>query len=202
MIQLNELSKGFATYFLKKEEKTVLVGYDNRISSEHIRNILVKTLQLFGHRLEDGTYSSDETQSFQTQYSNIQNKEKANWIYYLSVNFNVRVTIIKSKAKDKGFKRKLVSNMKYIESFLKTHDVEYEIITAEGKTSFKEEVVNFAKVHEFDIIMIMATRDIKLTDYLFGAPEQFIMSNEFNIPVMCVNPRPTKIASGFRASGG
>lgn len=131
-----------------------------------------------------------------------ENKEKANWIYYMARTFDTKFTIIKGKAKDKGFKRKLVSNMKYIESYLKTHNVEYELVTAEGKKSFKEEVVSYAKDNSFDVIMIMATRNIKFTDYLFGAPEQFIMSNEFNIPVMCVNPRTVKLSSGFRASGG
>lgn len=131
-----------------------------------------------------------------------ENKEKANWIYYMARTFGTRFTIIKGKAKDKGFKRKLVSNMKYIESYLKTHNVEYEIVTAEGKKSFKEEVVTYAKENDFDVIMIMATRNIKFTDYLFGAPEQYIMANEFNIPVMCVNPRKVKVSSGFRASGG
>lgn len=131
-----------------------------------------------------------------------ENKEKANWIYYMARNFDTKFTIIKSKAKDKGFKRKLVSNMKYIESYLKTHNVEYEIVTAEGKVSFKEEVVNYAKENEYDVIMIMATRNIKFTDYLLGAPEQYIMANEFNIPVMCVNPRKVKVSRGFRASGG
>jgi len=130
------------------------------------------------------------------------NKEKANWIYYMARNFDVKFTIIKGRAKDKGFKRKLLSNMKYIETFLKTHNVDYELVTAAGKASFKEEIVAYAKENDYDMIMIMATRDIKLTDYLFGAPEQYVISNEYNIPVMCVNPRPAKIGSGFRASGG
>ena len=131
-----------------------------------------------------------------------ENKEKANWIYYMARTFDTKFTIIKRKAKDKGFKRKLVSNMKYIESYLKTHNVEYEIVSAEGKGSFQEEVVSYAKENSFDVIMIMATRNIKFTDYLFGAPEQYIMSNEYNIPVMCVNPKKVKVSSGFRASGG
>lgn len=131
-----------------------------------------------------------------------ENKEKANWIYYMARIFETKFTIIKSKAKDKGFKRKLRSNMNYIETYLKTHNVEYEIVTADGKGSFKEQIVNYAKENEFDVIMIMATKNIKFTDYLFGAPEQFVMANEHNIPVMCVNPRKVKVSSGFRASGG
>ncbi|MDA3824084.1 MAG: hypothetical protein PF450_15925, partial [Bacteroidales bacterium] len=121
---------------------------------------------------------------------------------HISVRFEAKITIFKSHPKDKGFKRKLQSNLKYIESFLKTRDVDYNIVACEGKKKFKEEVVNYAKENDFDMILIMATRDIKATDYLFGAPEQYIIANEYNLPVMCINPRPVKIASGFRASGG
>jgi nucleotide-binding universal stress UspA family protein len=131
-----------------------------------------------------------------------ENKEKANWIYYLARNFGSKFIILKSKAKDKGFRRKILSNIKYVETFLKGHDVAYEIITASGGQSFKKEIISFAKSHEADLILIMATRDIKWVDYLLGAPEQYILANPENLPIMCMNPRPAKIGSGFRASGG
>ena len=130
-----------------------------------------------------------------------ENKEKANWIYYLARNFGAKFVILKSKAKDKGFKRKVLSNIKYIESFLKGHDVEYEIVTASRKQSFKKEIISCAKEHQADLILVMATRDIRWVDYMLGAPEQFILANPENLPVMCMNPKPAKIAGGFRATG-
>jgi nucleotide-binding universal stress UspA family protein len=130
-----------------------------------------------------------------------ENKEKANWIYYLARNFGSKFIILKSKAKDKGFKRKIQSNMKYIESFLKGHDVAYEIVTSEGKESFKKEIITCAKQHEADLILVMATRDIKWVDYLLGAPEQYLIANPEGLPVMAMNPKPAKIAGGFRATG-
>ena len=131
-----------------------------------------------------------------------ENKEKANWIYYLARNFGSKFIILKSAARDKGFRRKILSNIKYVETFLKGHDVEYEIVTTTGKQSFKKETIAFAKEHNADLILIMATRDIKWVDYMLGAPEQYLLSNPENLPVMCMNPRPAKIASGFRAAGG
>ena len=131
-----------------------------------------------------------------------ENKEKANWIYYLARNFGSKFIILKSKAKDKGFKRKTLSNIKYIETFLKGHDVDYEIVTSTGKQSFKKEIVSFAKEHQADLILAMATRDIKWVDYMLGAPEQYIIANPENLPVMCLNPKPAKLSSGFRAAGG
>lgn len=130
-----------------------------------------------------------------------ENKEKANWIYYLSRNFGSRFIILKSKARDKGFRRKILSNIKYIETFLKGHDVEYEIHTVPGKQSFKKEIINYAREHSADLILIMATRDIRWIDYILGAPEQYILANPENLPVMCMNPRPAKVAGGFRATG-
>jgi nucleotide-binding universal stress UspA family protein len=130
-----------------------------------------------------------------------ENKEKANWIYYLARNFGSKFIILKSKAKDKGFKRKILSNIKYIESFLKGHDVEYEIVTAPGQESFKKEIITFAREHNADLILVMATRDIRWIDYILGAPEQYILANPENLPVMCMNPRHAKVAGGFRATG-
>lgn len=131
-----------------------------------------------------------------------ENKEKANWIYYLARNFGSRFIILKSKSKDKGFRRKTQSNIRYIESFLKGHDVAYEIVTTAGKQRFKKEIVSYAKSHDADLILVMATRDIKWVDYFVGAPEQYLIANPEGLPVMCMNPKPAKIAGGFRAAGG
>lgn len=131
-----------------------------------------------------------------------ENKEKANWIYYLARNFGSKFIILKSKARDKGFRRKILSNIRYVETFLKGHDVAYEIVTASGKQKFKKEIISFAKSHDADLILIMATRDIRWIDYMLGAPEQYILANPENLPIMCMNPRPAKLGGGFRASGG
>jgi nucleotide-binding universal stress UspA family protein len=131
-----------------------------------------------------------------------ENKEKANWIYYLSRNFGAKIIILKSAARDKGFKRKILSNIRYVETYLKGHDVSYEIVTSPGKQSFKKEIVEFAKGHDADLILVMATRGIRWVDYMLGAPEQYLLANPENLPVMCMNPKPAKIASGFRAAGG
>lgn len=131
-----------------------------------------------------------------------ENKEKANWIYYLSRNFGSKFIILKSQARDKGFRRKILSNIKYVETFLKGHDVAYEIVNATGKQKFKKEIISFAKSHNADLILVMATRDIRWIDYMLGAPEQYILANPENLPIMCMNPRPAKIGGGFRAGGG
>jgi nucleotide-binding universal stress UspA family protein len=130
-----------------------------------------------------------------------ENKEKANWIYYLARNFGAKFIILKSKARDRGFRKQILSNLTYIESFLKGHDVSYEMITAEGSQSFEKEIVHCAKQHKANLILVMATRDIRWIDFLLGAPEQYLIANPEGLPVMCINPKPAKISGGFRATG-
>ncbi len=131
-----------------------------------------------------------------------ENKEKVNWIYYLSKHFNSKFIVFRRKVSDRGFKRRVASNLYYAESFLKNNDVSYEIHPSTGKESFEKETVSFAKENGIDLILILVTRDIGFFDYIIAAKEQYIIANPEQIPVMCINPRPAKISSGFSASGG
>ncbi len=129
-------------------------------------------------------------------------KEKINWVYYLSKHFNSKFILFKRKASDRGFRRKIASNLHYAENFLKNNDIEYEIHTASGKKSFEKETVEFARASGANMILVLVTRDIGFFDYIIAAKEQYIIANPERIPVMCLNPKPAKLSSGFRASGG
>lgn len=130
------------------------------------------------------------------------NKEKVKWVHYLSGNYNSTFLIFKRKSWDRGFRRKIASNLHYAESFFKNNDVSHEIHTSSGKKSFEKETVEFAIEQDADLILVMVTRDIGFFDYIIAAREQYIISNPGKIPVMCANPKPAKIAAGFSATGG
>ncbi len=129
-------------------------------------------------------------------------KEKVHWIYYLSSHFHSKFILFKRKSSDRGFRRKIASNLHYTESYLKNNDIEYEIHTAAGKKSFDKETVDFAKEVEASMILVLVTRDIGFFDYIIAAREQYIIANPEAIPVLCLNSKPAKLASGFSATGG
>jgi nucleotide-binding universal stress UspA family protein len=131
-----------------------------------------------------------------------ENKEKVNWMHYLSKNFNSTYVLYKRKSGDRGFKRRIASNLHYAESFLKNNSVIYQLHTSKGKAPFEKETISFAKENGIDLILILVTRDISFFDYFMAAREQFIISNPEQIPVLCINPKPARLASGFSASGG
>ena len=78
--------------------------------------------------------------------------------------------------------------------------MKYEIFDAEGKIGFEKEMVEFAEKNNIDLILVLVTRDISWIDYVIAAKEQYLIANPAGIPVMCINPKPAKIASGFRAT--
>jgi len=130
-----------------------------------------------------------------------ENKEKINWIYYIARLYKSKFFIIKAKTTDPKFKKGVQSNLLFTKKFLDNNDIPYEIHTAETG-NFTNETIDFANKIDADLMLIMTTKNINMADYVIGAHEQTIISNKYAIPVMCINPRPGKIASGFSATGG
>jgi nucleotide-binding universal stress UspA family protein len=131
-----------------------------------------------------------------------ENKEKISWIYYIATLYNSTFYIIKDKVTDKKFKKGVTSNLMFTEKFLKSNDIPYEIHTSPGKKDFTNETIDFAHEINADLLLIMTTKNITMADYVVGANEQQIISNQYEIPVMCINPRPAKLGHGFSATGG
>jgi len=125
-----------------------------------------------------------------------ENKEKLQWAIYLGKYFNSKILLFKMPVKDKSLVKKLNTNLNFAIRFLIQNNIEYEIHTASGKGNFGKQILAFAKEAEADLILITTTKHITIFDYLFGAPEQYIMANASRIPVMCVNPRASFIKVG------
>lgn len=130
-----------------------------------------------------------------------ENKEKIGWACFIARNYHSKIYILKSNFKDKGFIRGILSNMIFTERYFKSKEVEYEISVSEPHTNFGEQTLEFATKLDADMILIMTTKGINYTGYIFGASEQSLIANSAKIPVMCVNPRPTMVGS-FSATGG
>jgi hypothetical protein len=131
-----------------------------------------------------------------------ENKEKINWMYYVARLYRSKFFIIKSKTSDSRFVKGIHSNLMFTKKFLDNNMIPYEIETAPGKKDFATETIEYAHNIGADLLLIMTTKDIGIADYVIGAQEQMIISNKYQIPVMCINPRPGKIGGGFSATGG
>ncbi len=115
-------------------------------------------------------------------------KQKMGYTKYLTRLYNPNFLIFKPNYTDKGFIQKAKANLSFCRQFLEKHDLPYEMQLAEGKKSFSEELIDFAKKNNADLILIVSAKHLTLTDYVAGPNEQYIIGNEEGIPVMVINP--------------
>lgn len=129
-------------------------------------------------------------------------KQKLQWALFLVKYFDVKINIIIPTLKDKSLNNKLMANVHFAEKILDKYDCDYELHKIEGSNS-AEESIAYAQNVDADMILIMTTKGIGITDYVLGAQEQYIIANTAKIPVMVVNPR-TDLSryGGFSATGG
>lgn len=125
-----------------------------------------------------------------------ENKEKLQWAIYLSKYFNSKILLYKMPLSDKSLLKKLNTNLNFAIRFLIQNNIEYEIHTATNRGNFGKQILAFAEESKADLILITTTKHITIFDYLFSAPEQYIIANASAIPVMCVNPRSSFIKVG------
>jgi len=118
-----------------------------------------------------------------------ENKEKLQWAIFLGKYLNSKIHLYKAPVQDKNLQKKVNVNLNFAIRFLIQNNIDYEIHTARKAGSFQKEILTFSKKIGADLILITTTKHITKMDYIFGAKEQYLISNNEKIPVMCVNPK-------------
>lgn len=118
-----------------------------------------------------------------------ENKEKLQWAIFLGKYLNSKIHLFKAPVIDKDLQKKVNINLNFAIRFLIQNNIDYEIHTSAKTGNFQKEVLAFSKKIKADLILITTTKHISKIDYLFGAKEQYLLSNSEKIPVMCVNPK-------------
>lgn len=118
-----------------------------------------------------------------------ENKEKLQWAIFLGKYLNSKIHLYKTPIGDKDLQKKINVNLNFAIRFLIQNNIEYEITEAPKKGNFQKNLMAFSKKVNADLILITTTKHITKADYIFGAKEQYLLSNAEKIPVMCVNPK-------------
>lgn len=126
-----------------------------------------------------------------------ENKEKVSMAIYMGKYFDSKVHILKDPVTDKALARKINTNLNFAIKYLIQNNIEYDIHTLEKKGNFAKETLKYAEKTKADLILIMTTKNINISDYMLGASEQYIIANSSKIPVMCVNPKTHLTKHGF-----
>ncbi len=119
-----------------------------------------------------------------------ENKEKLQWAIFLGKYLNSKIHLYKAPGIDKNLQKKVNINLNFAIRFLIQNNIEYEIHTStKSGGKYQKELLAFCKKINADLILITTTKHITKVDYMFGAKEQYLLSNKEKIPVMCVNPK-------------
>ncbi|MBM3421260.1 MAG: universal stress protein [Bacteroidetes bacterium] len=135
---------------------------------------------------DDGKFSNIVfTVDFQRE-----NKEKMAMAIFMGKYFDSKVHLLKTATADKNLLKKININVNFAVKYFAQNNIEYEIHDM-PKGNLAQQTIDFAHKINADMIVLMTTKNIMITDYVMGASEQYIIANSSKIPVCCINPRST-----------
>ncbi|MBE0675376.1 MAG: universal stress protein [Bacteroidales bacterium] len=119
-----------------------------------------------------------------------ENKEKMAMAIFMGKYFDSKVHLLKTVTNDKNLLKKININVNFAIKYFTQNNIEYEIHDM-PKGNLAQQTIDFAHNIHADMIVLMTTKNIMITDYVMGASEQYIIANSSKIPVCCINPRST-----------
>ncbi len=110
--------------------------------------------------------------------------------------FNSKVFVFSPLETDEYLKNSAARNLNYTKSEMQINKIPFEIATAEKSGNFAKQLLSFASRIDADLITMLNIQDIGLTEFIAGPDEQQIITNETQIPVLCMNPVNVTVNSG------
>ena len=128
-------------------------------------------------------------------------KQKLAITVKLAKYFNSKVFIITPKEEDEFLNNTVKRNLAFTKNYLVEHRIPYTVKIADEKGSFVKQVIKYAASIDADLIAMVNSPDTSvLPDFLGSADEQQILTNEPQIPVLCINPAQVSVGGGVLGS--
>jgi len=110
--------------------------------------------------------------------------------------FNSKVYVFSPLETDEYLKNTATRNLNYTKSEMQIHKVQFETATAEKSGNFVKQLLQYASKIDADLITMLNIQDIGLTEFIAGPDEQQVITNETQIPVLCMNPVNVTVSTG------
>ncbi|MCB9188659.1 MAG: universal stress protein [Flavobacteriales bacterium] len=123
-------------------------------------------------------------------------KQKLEIVADMAKYFNSEVHIVTPKETDEFLRNKLNGNIAYAKKYLAEKKVKCAAHIADKSGDFVDQLLDLAGEIGADLITIMNLQRSSLMGMLGARYEQQIITNEDQIPVLCVNPREVTSATG------
>ncbi len=118
-----------------------------------------------------------------------QTKEKIAWASYFHRLNQSAVHVLVANSKDKYIKQGIINNIEFLKKFFDKLNVFYKIIkTTKNIHQIDAYAIEYAAEHSAAPVVILVSSGYDIFDLLFGTDEKKIIMNNYNIPVLCINP--------------
>jgi nucleotide-binding universal stress UspA family protein len=122
-------------------------------------------------------------------------KQKLSLVADISKYFGSKVYLISPGERDEFLKNQLERNIIFAEEYLSEKGIPYEVEITENKSDgFVKDMLKYAAGIDADLICIMNFYDNSIMSFFSSNYEQQVITNEAQIPVLCVNPIDTYVA--------
>lgn len=117
------------------------------------------------------------------------NKEKLRWVRIFSNYFNIRVELFVQNEHGIEERTDTKANYLFAKRYLDRYRINRKTTLAPKGVAFREALIDHTHKTCSDLMVIMTSEHLSLIDYLIGADEEYVIANDYKIPVMCINPR-------------
>ena len=125
-------------------------------------------------------------------------RQKLTVVADMARTFQSKVHLITPKEEDEFLHKQLVNHIKFANQYLDERGIAHDATIADQDSGdFVEAVVKHAVAVDADLIAIMNLSQGNIFGVLGVPYEQEVITNEAQIPVMCMNPRETAMGGGW-----
>ena len=110
--------------------------------------------------------------------------------------FGSKVHLVTPSETDEFLVNQLRNNIKFAHQYLKDRGIDHDSTVTDSNDDFEKAVVKLAVKIDADLLAIMNLKQNSLLGMLGGRYEQAMITNEPQVPVMCMNPRETTSGGG------
>ncbi|MFM1998223.1 MAG: hypothetical protein RL204_170 [Bacteroidota bacterium] len=121
-------------------------------------------------------------------------KQKLSLVADMAKYFGSKVHLISPGETDEFLRNQLNRNIRFAEEYFSERNIPYEVEITESKSDgFVKSLLKYSAAVEADLICIMNFYDNSIMSIFNQSYEQQVITNEAQIPVLCVNPVNTMV---------
>lgn len=119
-------------------------------------------------------------------------KQKLSLVADMASFFGSKVYLISPGETDEFLKNQLDRNIRFSKEYLESHNIPYEVEITDAKSDgFVKALIKYSAAIDADLICIMNFHDSGIFSVFSSSYEQQVITNEVQIPVLCLNPVDT-----------